>query len=197
MKVFIEIFRRLTCYNHIYVHTSGILTLGQVSQLVGVAILIMCYFIDVPLGLASIFNMIFIGLFIDIIEKLNIIRTPNVFLLKILMLVSGVLVIGWATYFYLRVNLGAGPRDSLMEGLVKKINKPVWIIRTFIEGTVLIIGYFLGGPVGIGTLIIALSLGFSIQFAFKIGGYNSQSVEHVSLADLYRDLRSEKCLKGT
>lgn len=176
---------------HVGIVKHSIFTLGQVSQLVGILILAICYFMGVPLGLASVFNMIFIGFFIDIIEKFNIIKTADAFIVRILMLSIGVLVIGWATYFYLKVNLGAGPRDSLMEGLVKKTDKPVWMIRTFIEGSVLIVGYFLGGPVGIGTLIIALTLGFSIQLAFKIGGYSSESVKHVSLMDLYRDF----CLK--
>ncbi|MEY8000110.1 hypothetical protein AB8U03_07845 [Clostridium sp. Mt-5] len=62
------------------------------------------------------------------------------------MLFLGIFIMGWATYFYLRVNLGAGPRDGLMEVLVKKSNMPVWLIRSIIEGSVLIIRYFLGGP---------------------------------------------------
>ena len=52
----------------------------------------------------------------------------------------------------------------------------------------MIVGYFLGGPVGIGTLLIALTLGLSIQLALKIGGYSSESVQHASLMDLYRQL---------
>ncbi|WP_368489805.1 YitT family protein [Clostridium sp. BJN0013] len=177
---------------HVGIVKHSIFTLGQVSQLVGILILAICHFMDVPLGLASIFNMLFIGFFIDIIEKFNMIKTADILPERILMLFSGILIIGWATYFYLKVNLGAGPRDSLMEGLVKKTNKPVWMIRTFIEGSVLIVGYFLGGPVGIGTLIIALTLGLSIQLAFKIGGYSSENVKHVSLMDLYRDFRLQK-----
>lgn len=65
-------------------------------------------------------------------------------------------------------------------------------MNSTIEGSVLIVGYFLGGPVGIGTLIIAFTLGLSIQWAFKIGGYSSESVQHVSLMDLYRDFRTQK-----
>jgi uncharacterized membrane protein YczE len=96
---------------------------------------------------------------------------------------------GWASYFYLRANLGAGPRDSLMEGLVKKLNKPVWLIRGAIEIAALVIGYFLGGPVGLGTLIISFTIGFSVQTAFKIGKYDSKSVEHIDLMQMYRSLR--------
>jgi len=108
-----------------------------------------------------------------------IFKTPETLFGRILMLVVGVLIMGWATYFYLRVELGAGPRDGLMEGLVKKINKPLWMIRGSIEITALVIGYFLGGPIGLGTLITAFTIGFSVQWAFKIGKYDSRNVSHM------------------
>ncbi|WP_369703999.1 hypothetical protein [Clostridium moutaii] len=77
---------------------------------------------------------------------MNIFKHPTGLVGEISMLFLGIFIMGWATYFYLRVNLGAGPRDGLMEVLVKKSNMPVWLIRSIIEGSVLIIRYFLGGP---------------------------------------------------
>jgi uncharacterized protein len=168
-------------------HTS--LTLGQVNMITGFIILFASYFIGVTLGLGSVFNMIFIGVFIDLIENMKIFRTPDTLIGQIFMLIFGIFLIGWASYFYLRVNLGAGPRDGLMEGLVKKTNKPVWMIRGAIEGTVLIAGYFLRGPIGIGTLITAGCVGFSVQFAFRVGGYSSKDARHSNLVELYRSLR--------
>jgi uncharacterized membrane protein YczE len=169
-------------------HTS--LSLGQVSELTGLVILALSYFLGVDIGLGSVFNMIFIGVFIDLIEALHVFSTPNTLVGRILMLIAGIIIIGWASYFYLKVSLGAGPRDGLMEGLVKRFNKPVWMIRGAIELTVLIIGYFMGGPVGLGTLIISFTIGFSVQLAFKIGKYDSKSVEHTNLVQTYRNLRN-------
>lgn len=103
------------------------------------------------------------------INKTGILKTPGSMLGKILMLILAILIMGIAAYFYLQVELGAGPRDGLMEGLVIKLNKPVWLIRGSIEITTLIIGFFLGGPVGIGTLLLAVAIGPSVEFAFKIG----------------------------
>lgn len=174
---------------HMGVVKHSSLTLGQASEITGFIIILISVFIGVVPGLASIFNMIFIGVFIDIVQKLAIFRTPDSLIGRILMLGAGILIIGWATYFYLKVNIGAGPRDGLMEGLVKKLNKPVWMIRGSIEALVLIIGYFLGGPVGIGTLITAGTIGFSVQLAFKIGKYNSKDTEHVNLLVMYKKLR--------
>lgn len=77
--------------------------------------------------------MIFIGFFVDLVNNTGIIKTPGSLLGKILMLIAAILIMGIASFFYLQVELGAGPRDGLMEGLVIKLNKPVWLIRGFIE----------------------------------------------------------------
>lgn len=164
------------------------LTLGQAAQITGLVILLISYFIGVIPGLASVFNMIFIGFFVDLINMLNVFRAPDSLIGRILLLMFGIFTIGWATYFYLRVELGAGPRDGFMEGLVRKTNKPVWAIRAGIEITVLTLGYLMGGPVGIGTLITAGLIGFSVQFAFRIGKYDSKQVNHINLIELYHSL---------
>lgn len=164
------------------------LTLGQTSQIVGFCVLVISCFIGVIPGIASILNMYFIGFFIDVVDNTGIFKNPGTFFGKFALLITGILTIGWATYFYLKVELGAGPRDGLMEGLVKKLKKPVWLIRSIIEFTVLTIGYLLGGPVGIGTLITAFTMGFSVQLAFKIGKYDSKTVEHEDLIHMIKRL---------
>lgn len=168
------------------------ITFGQGSQLIGLFVLAASYFIGVIPGIASILNMYFIGFFIDIIDNTGLVKTPGSFIGKLALLVIGILTIGWATYFYLKVELGAGPRDGLMEGLVKKLDKPVWLIRGTIELTVLAIGYLLGGPVGIGTLITAFTMGFSVQLAFKIGKYDSKTVEHENIVQTVKKLKPKE-----
>lgn len=158
-------------------------TLGQASIIVGFFIILLSYFLGVIPGVGSILNMFFVGIFTDAINRLGIFGTPHSMAGKFLMLIFAIFVMGWATFLYLRVELGAGPRDGLMEGLVKKLNKPVWLIRSIIEISVLILGYFMGGPVGIGTIITAFGIGFAVQLAFKIGKYDSRSVQHTNLLD--------------
>lgn len=75
-----------------------------------------------------------------------------------------------------------------MEGLVRKLNKPVWLIRGTIEITILTIGSFLGGLVGIGTLVSAIGIGPSVEFAFRIGKYDSKKAHHMNLLDLYKNI---------
>lgn len=175
---------------HMGIVNHSILSLGQVSQTVGLCIVVLSLFLGVIPGIGSIFNMIFIGFFVDLINSTGIIKTPESLIQKMLMLIFAILIMGIASYFYMNVELGAGPRDGLMEGLVIKLNKPVWMIRGSIEITVLTIGFFLGGPVGIGTLLLAATIGISVQFAFKLGKYDSKKAQHTNLLDLYRGIRN-------
>ena len=177
---------------HIGVSNHTPLTLGQVSQTTGLIIILISYFIGIVPGLASVCNMFFIGFFIDVVNNTGIFKIPQTFIGKLILLFFGIIIIGWGSYFYLKVKLGAGPRDALMEGLLRKFDKPVWMIRGAIEITVLIIGYFLGGPVGVGTLITAFTIGFAVQFAFKIGKYDSKTAVHENLVDMFRRLKMSK-----
>lgn len=174
---------------HMGVVNHTVLSLGQTSQIVGLVLIVLSIFLGVIPGIGSVFNMIFIGLFIDLINNTGILTTPGSMLGKILMLISAVIIMGIATYFYLRVELGAGPRDGLMEGLVIKLNKPVWLIRGSIEMTALILGFFMGGPVGIGTFLLAVAIGPSVACAFRIGKYDPKKAQHMNLNGLYTSLK--------
>lgn len=174
---------------HMGIVKNSFLTLGQTSQIVGFIIIMLSIFLGVVPGIGSVLNMIFIGMFIDLINSTGLLVTPESMLGKIILLLSAIFIMGIASYFYLQVELGAGPRDGLMEGLVKKLKKPVWLIRGSIEITVLLIGFFLGGPVGMGTILLALGIGPSVQFAFKIGKYDSKTSHHMNFVDLYRSIK--------
>lgn len=163
------------------------LTLGQVSQLTGILVIVVSYFLGMKPGWGTLANMYFIGVFIDIIMDSKWIPDPIHWSSQIGLLLAGILIIGWGSFFYLSAALGAGPRDSFMVGAITKTGWPVWKIRTVIESTVAIIGYFLGGPIGIGTIIIALTLGPSIQWAFSLMGKKAQEIEHDSLVIRLRE----------
>ena len=174
---------------HMGIVNHSVLSFGQTTQLVGFTIIMFSVFLGVIPGIGSVLNMIFICGFIDLIDNTRILKTPGSMVGKIIMLIAAILIMGIATFFYLRVELGAGPRDGLMEGLVRKLNKPVWMIRGSIEIVVLIIGFLLGGPVGIGTLLLAGAIGPSVQFAFKLGKYDSKKAEHMNLITLYKNIK--------
>jgi len=163
------------------------LSLGITSIIVGIIIVTLVTILKEKLGLGTIFNMIMIGLFIDII--LMHIPTASNPIIGTAMLISGLFTIAIGSYFYIKSAFGVGPRDNLMVVLARRTKLPVGICRGIIELTVTIIGWFLGGMVGFGTVISVITIGFCIQLVFKLFKFDVTSVKHETLSDTYAGLR--------
>lgn len=159
------------------------LTIGEASIIVSVIFLIIGLMLGQKLGLGTILNVIVVGKMIDVIMELNIIPIATNFVSGIIMMIMGMLVMGFGCYLYIGCGLGCGPRDGVMMGLSKKVNKPIKYVRGSIEITVLILGYILGGDIGVGTLISAIGLGYSMQSMFKLFKFDAIEVNHKSLVD--------------
>ena len=133
------------------------LSVGTIAFLVSFLVLLLWYFLDQKIGMGTIINFIIIAIMIDV--TIYYFDKSNEFFLQLLMVFAGILLVGFGTAMYLIANLGAGPRDGLMTGLQKKTNAPIALVRTSIEIIVVLLGWFLGGIVGIGTLFYALGIG--------------------------------------
>jgi len=142
------------------------LSVGTIAFLLSFLVLLLWYFLDQKIGMGTIINFIVIAIMIDV--TIYYFDKPNEFFLQILMVVAGILIIGFGTSMYLIANLGAGPRDGLMTGLQKKTNAPIALVRICIEVIVVLTGWFLGGIVGIGTLIFALGIGPSVSISLSL-----------------------------
>jgi len=114
-------------------------------------------FLDQKPGMGTILNAIIIAIMIDL--SLRFISTPDSYIAKLIMALSAVIIVGLGSGIYLIANLGPGPRDGLMTGLQKKTNFPIASVRAFLEISVVSIGWYLGGIVGIGTLLFAFGVG--------------------------------------
>ena len=108
-------------------------------------------------GIGTILNTIIISVVIDV--SLPFLPAPETILLQILQIIFAVVIVGIGSGFYLIANLGPGSRDGLMTGLQIMTNKPIFLIRAIIEISVVIVGWYLGGVVGIGTIVFALAIG--------------------------------------
>jgi uncharacterized membrane protein YczE len=84
------------------------------------------------------------------------------------MFLLGVVVVAIATGLYISSRLGSGPRDGLMQGAANALDKPFWLVRTAFEGSVLTIGWLMGGQVREGTLIFALTIGYLVQISLRL-----------------------------
>jgi len=125
-------------------------------------------------GMGTILNAFIIALTIEF--SVFYLPYPETYPMQILQVVDGVLIIGIGSGFYLIANLGAGPRDGLMIGLQKKTNLPIYSIRTIIEVSVVIVGWLLGGVVGLGTAIFAFGIGPSVALGLSMVGKTSKTI---------------------
>ncbi|MFZ3588278.1 YczE/YyaS/YitT family protein [Bacillus sp. DJP31] len=114
--------------------------------------------------LGAFFNMVLVGVFIDLFMMLSFIQTPQSNFEKIVMLIVGIIIIGYGIGLYISAKCGAGPRDTLMLVLTKKTGWKVQHIRGAMEVVVLSIGFLLDGPVFIGTFIFCFSIGPIVGF---------------------------------
>ncbi len=167
--------------------TTGI-TIGLASILIGILIVVVTFLLGEKLGLGTILNMILIGVFLDLILKLNLIPVMDKFGWGVIMLMIGLFVISLATYFYIGSGFGAGPRDSLMVSLARKTKLPIGLCRGTIEVIAVLVGWKLGGMVGIGTVIAALAIGFCIQITFRVLKFDAKKVDHQTLVVTYKAL---------
>ena len=133
---------------------------------------IIVLFVWIPLkqkpGIGTILNVIIISLVIDL--SLPHLPKPEIFILQLLQVIIGVLIVGLGSSFYLIANLGPGARDGLMTGTQKITKLSFSLTRTLIEFSVFALGWYLGGIVGIGTIIYALGIGPFVSASFFFVG---------------------------
>ena len=133
------------------------LSIGTITLLISIAVLILWVPLSQKPGIGTIFNALIIALMIDLCIKF--VPTPSNYIYQLFLAIAAVLMVGIGGGIYLASNLGAGPRDGLMIGLQKASNLPIAAVRAILEISVVSIGWYLGGIVGVGTLLFAFGIG--------------------------------------
>lgn len=147
------------------VHQLG-LTIGQWSIIIGALVLLLWIPLRERPGLGTVSNVVVIGAALDVF--LRLLSTPGSPTVRGLFLVVGILVNGLATAAYIGARLGPGPRDGLMTGLVRTRGWSVRLVRTGIEVAVVVVGWLLGGNLGLGTVLFALAIGPVVHVALPL-----------------------------
>ena len=142
--------------------------LGTASIVIGAVVMLLWIPMREKPGVGTLTNLLLIGVVMNV--ALVVIRSAGGFLMQGIWLIAGLLLIGAGSVYYLASQLGAGPRDGLMLGLSRKTGWSVRLTRTTLEVAVLVAGWFLGGAVGVGTVVIALAIGPIIQLMSRMTG---------------------------
>ena len=144
------------------------LSIGTITLFLSIGVLIFWLPLNQKPGIGTILNALIIAVMIDI--SIALIPTPENYISQLLLAFIAVLTVGLGGGIYLVANLGAGPRDGLMVGLQQKTNLPIAAVRAFLEITVVSIGWYLGGTVGVGTLLFAFGIGPAVALGLFLTG---------------------------
>ena len=138
-------------------------SVGLITIFISIAVLLLWFPLKQKPGIGTILNALIIGLMID--ACIRYVPTPENYFDQVLLGAIAVFTVGLGGGIYLVANLGPGPRDGLMIGLQKKTNLPIASVRAVLEITVMSIGWYLGGTVGVGTLLFAFGIGTCIALS--------------------------------
>ena len=133
------------------------LSIGTITLLISIVVLLLWIPLRQKPGMGTILNALIIAIMIDLCIKY--VPTPSNYIHQLLLAIISVIIVGIGGGIYLVSNLGAGPRDGLMIGLQKLTNFPIAVVRATLEISVVSIGWYLGGTVGVGTLLFAFGIG--------------------------------------
>jgi len=142
------------------------LSIGMLTFLISVTVLILWIPLGQKPGMATLLNALIIALMIDLCIKF--VPTPSNYINQLILAIISVITVGIGGGIYLVSNLGAGPRDGLMVGLQKLTNFPIAAVRATLEIMVVTVGWYLGGTVGIGTLLFAFGIGPCVALGLYI-----------------------------
>jgi len=144
------------------------LSFGEANIAVSVAVVAVAWLLGARIGLGTVANAILVGAFVALLSSLDFIAglADAPLSVRIALLVAGLLLMGVGTGLYLGADLGAGPRDSLMVVGAQRTPFRIGLVRGALEVAVLIVGFVLGGTVGIGTLAFAVGIGPSVELSF-------------------------------
>ena len=133
------------------------LSIGTITLLISLAVLVLWIPLGQKPGMGTIFNALIIAIMIDLCIKF--VPTPSNYIHQLILAIISVITVGIGGGIYLVANLGAGPRDGLMIGLQKLTKLPIAVVRAALEISAVSVGWYLGGTVGVGTLLFAFGIG--------------------------------------
>ena len=160
---------------------------GIVHTVISIIILIIDILLKEKIGYGTILDALLVGNYVDLIDHIITLPQVNSIPISCIMVIIGLFIMGYGQYFYMDAAQGCGPRDSLLIALGKRFPKtPIGVVQTVLVGIALLIGWLLGGPVGIGTVISVFGMGTALQIVCKILHFEPRDVVHKNVFETNR-----------
>ncbi len=157
---------------------------GTASIAVSVTILVIDILLREPIGIAMIIDAFVVGKSVDFFNMIHAVPVSRSYVTGIPMLLAGLVILAYTQYGYMISALGCGPRDTLLVGLTRRFRKiPIGAVSIALLSLATLIGWLLGGPVGIGTLICAFCSGPIMQLCFQSVRFEATGVSHQRISE--------------
>jgi uncharacterized membrane protein YczE len=157
---------------------------GNASIAVSLTILLIDILMREPIGIAMFIDAVVVGKAVDFFNWLDPVPRGSSLAVSVPMLIAGLFVLAYTQYTYMIASLGCGPRDTLLVGLAKRLRRvPIGLVSIALLSTATLIGWLLGGPVGLGTLLCAFGAGPVMQLAFRTVRFDATAIRHQRLRD--------------
>ena len=177
-------------------------SLGILYGTASVAVSLTILFIDImlkePIGIAMFIDAVVVGKSVDFFSWIGAVPKCGSLLSGIPVMIVGLFIIAYTQFTYMKAALGCGPRDTLLVGVAKRLNKlPIGAVSIMILSLATLIGWLLGGPAGVGTLICAFATGPIMQFSIRTVRFDATKIRHQNLGESIKVfLGKSRCRKG-
>ena len=160
---------------------------GTASIAVSVTILAIDLLLREPIGIAMFIDAVVVGKAVDFFNHIHAVPPCRSLLTGLPVMLLGLTILAYTQYTYMIASLGCGPRDTLLVGLAKRVRRaPIGAVSITLLSLATLIGWLLGGPVGVGTLVCAFGTGPIMQLAFATVRFDATRVRHQRLKDSLR-----------
>ena len=162
---------------------------GNVSVATSFAVIALDMLMKEKIGIGTLLDAVLVGKVVDLCTALGLVPEQKSMIAGVAVMIAGLTVIGFGQYIYMKMSLCCGPRDALLVGLSRRISRvPIGIVSVMIMAAVLALGWSLGGPVGIGTIIGTFFTGPIMQAVFQLMKFCPEEIEHQDMIMTVRSI---------
>ncbi len=171
--------------------TTGI-SFGLASSLTGFAAIVCAVILGESFGVGTIINIVLCGVQIDLLNAWDLVPLPESLPGGVLLLFLGMEGLVLGTWLYMASELGAGPRDAMTVAIARRVRRSVGPCRVVMDCTVTVLGFFMGGKVGLGTVLAAVCVGWLMDLTFRLVRFDPTRLRQENIAETLRKLRKSK-----